>query len=172
MDFVNRLKPEHLQSFWSAPSHYNFAIVATFIVLLWSTAPTPEEATFYREKLEEYRWTLRVSSKAVSVLDRAIDLVTASTGNLVKLIQDKREASYPAESPDESDQVGSYQGDGQGISDEHSVGTPFGGEPFDVFLGNGWTDPSYGAEEFDSEFSGSVTTHNYMPMGLPFTERG
>jgi hypothetical protein len=188
MDFVSRLKMEHLQSFWCAPSTYNFAVVATFIVLLWSTASTPEEAAFYQQKLEEYRWVLRVSSKAVHVLDRAIALVTASTGSLVKLFQDKnkdkREASHPAESPEESDQIPSYQqSEGHGFSDEHSIGgsigtaNSYGGaEPFEMFLSNGWSAaPSYpqGVDAgFHPEFSNGVLTPNYLPSDLPFTDSG
>jgi hypothetical protein len=82
MDFVNRLKPEHLQSFWYFASKVNFAIVGTFGSLLWATAPNREEADFYKSRLGEYRWTLRVSSKgaefmvfAVTVLDTTSSLL-------------------------------------------------------------------------------------------------
>lgn len=63
MDFVNRLRPEHLSSFWYFPSKVNFALIATFGSLLLATAPGQEEADFYRTRLAEYRWTLCVSSK-------------------------------------------------------------------------------------------------------------
>jgi hypothetical protein len=89
-DFVRSLRPEHLQSFWYSASKYCFAIVGTFIGLLWVTASTKEEANSYKEKLEEYRWTLRLSSKSAEFLDRAISMLTTSTGLLVKAIPDQR----------------------------------------------------------------------------------
>lgn len=63
MDFVNRLTPSHLQSFWYFASKTNFALIGTFGSLLWATAPGREEADFYRTRLEEYRWTLSVSAR-------------------------------------------------------------------------------------------------------------
>lgn len=51
---------------------------------------TKEEAASYKEKLEEYRWTLRPSSKSVEFLDRAIRMLTVSTASLVKAIPEKR----------------------------------------------------------------------------------
>ncbi|KAF1813081.1 hypothetical protein P152DRAFT_396254 [Eremomyces bilateralis CBS 781.70] len=56
--FVNSLRPEHLQSFWYSASAYNFALIATFIGLLWATSETNEAAAIYREKLDEYRWDI------------------------------------------------------------------------------------------------------------------
>ncbi|KAF2429170.1 hypothetical protein EJ08DRAFT_302414 [Tothia fuscella] len=89
-DFVRSLRPEHLQSFWYSASKYCFAVVGTFIGLLWITATTKEEAKGYKDKLEEYRWTLRLSSKSAEFLDRAISMLTTSTGLLVKAIPDNR----------------------------------------------------------------------------------
>ncbi len=63
MDFVNRLTPSHLKSFWYFASKTNFALIGTFGSLLWATAPGKEEADFYRMRLKEYRWTLGVSGR-------------------------------------------------------------------------------------------------------------
>ncbi len=63
MDFVNRLTPSHLRSFWYFASKTNFALIGTFGSLLWATAPGREEAEFYRMRLKEYRWTLGVSAR-------------------------------------------------------------------------------------------------------------
>lgn len=78
MDFVNRLKVEHLQSFWYFASKTNFALIGTFGSLLWATSLSKQEAEFYRLRLGEYRWTLTVSRKwvrfiafAVGTLDRS-----------------------------------------------------------------------------------------------------
>ncbi len=92
-DFVCALRPEHLQSFWYSSSKYSLALVGTFISLLWVTALTKEEANGYKQKLEEYRWTLRLSSKSAEIIDRAIALLTMSTGMLVKAIPMKRSSA-------------------------------------------------------------------------------
>lgn len=72
MDFVNRLRPEHLSAFWYFPSRVNFALVGTFGSLLLATAPCQEEADFYHTRLAEYRWTLSVSSRSAEFLTYAI----------------------------------------------------------------------------------------------------
>ena len=72
MDFVNRLRPEHLGAFWYFPSRVNFALVGTFGSLLLATAPCQEEADFYHTRLAEYRWTLSVSSRSADFLTYAI----------------------------------------------------------------------------------------------------
>lgn len=79
MDFVNRLRPAHLSSFWYFPSKVNFALIATFGSLLLATAPGQEEADFYRTRLAEYRWTLCVSSKSAEFLWFAVDSLDSSS---------------------------------------------------------------------------------------------
>ncbi|KAK3063033.1 Fungal specific transcription factor, partial [Teratosphaeriaceae sp. CCFEE 6253] len=61
MDFVNRLRPEHLDAFWYFASATNFALVGTFGALLLATSPGKEEAEFYASRLSEFKWTLKVS---------------------------------------------------------------------------------------------------------------
>lgn len=87
MDFVNRLRPEHLTSFWYFPSKINFALISTFGSLLLATAPCQEEADFYRTRLYEYRWTLTVSSKIASFLQFAVDSLDSSSSLLQSLPQ-------------------------------------------------------------------------------------
>lgn len=82
MDFVNRLRPGHLKSFWHFSSGTNFALIGAFGILLRATAPTMEEADFYRVRLGEYRWTLTVSSKSADFLDFAVESLDTSTGLL------------------------------------------------------------------------------------------
>lgn len=79
MDFVNRLRPAHLQSFWHFASRTNFALIGAFGILLRATAPTREEADFYKLRLGEYRWTLVVSSKTVNFLDFAVESLDAAS---------------------------------------------------------------------------------------------
>jgi hypothetical protein len=88
MEFVQSLRPEHLQSFWYFASKYCFAIVGTYISLLWVTAQDKDEADQYKAKLDEYRWTLRLSSKSADFLEQAISMLATSTGILVKSIPD------------------------------------------------------------------------------------
>ncbi|KAG6035797.1 hypothetical protein E4U19_004295 [Claviceps sp. Clav32 group G5] len=88
MDFVNRLGPNHLQSFWFFASKTNFALIGTFGSLLWATSPGREEAEWYRRRLGEYRWTLSVSSKpggSRGLTRFAVTMLDISTGLLKKL---------------------------------------------------------------------------------------
>ncbi|ORY15030.1 fungal-specific transcription factor domain-domain-containing protein [Clohesyomyces aquaticus] len=87
MDFVNRLKPEHLQGFWYFASKINFTLIGTFGSLLWATAPSQEEADFYKTRLREYRWTLSVSSKRADFLDYAVSMLDASRAMLNNLAE-------------------------------------------------------------------------------------
>ncbi|CAO2647811.1 Nn.00g087330.m01.CDS01 [Neocucurbitaria sp. VM-36] len=89
MEFVQHLRPEHLQSFWYSASKYNFALIGTFISLLWVTAPDKDEAQTYRTRFDEYRWMLRLSSKSADFLERTLSMLATSTGELVKAIPEK-----------------------------------------------------------------------------------
>ncbi|KAI5461827.1 fungal-specific transcription factor domain-containing protein [Mariannaea sp. PMI_226] len=100
IDFIKSLKPEHLQSFWYSPSCYNFSILSAFMLLLWSTATSTEEAAFYRQKLTEYRWILQVSSNGSDVLESANAQLLLSTDGLMKLIPEK--VKDQLDSPDKS----------------------------------------------------------------------
>lgn len=82
MDFVNRLKPEHLQSFWYFASKVNFALIGTFGSLLWATSPTVQEAEFYKARLAEYRWTLRVSAKGAEFMEFAVGVLDVGIGRV------------------------------------------------------------------------------------------
>ncbi|PLB52651.1 hypothetical protein P170DRAFT_472540 [Aspergillus steynii IBT 23096] len=88
MDFVNRLRPPHLRSFWPAASRTNFALIGSFGVLLRVTAPTKEEGEFYRLRLCEYRWTLSVSKKNAEFLEFALDSLDQAT-NLDQHVPEK-----------------------------------------------------------------------------------
>lgn len=88
MDFVNRLRPAHLRSFWPSASRHNFTLIGSFGILLRVTAPTKEEAEFYRLRLCEYRWTLSVSRKNAEFLDFALDSLDQAT-NLDHHVPDK-----------------------------------------------------------------------------------
>jgi len=77
VDFVNKLRPEHLQAFWFSASKINLAIIGTFGSLLWASSESKEEAEFYKSQLADYRWTLRVSGAefmkyTVEMLDASV----------------------------------------------------------------------------------------------------
>ncbi|PYH70495.1 putative C6 transcription factor (OTam) [Aspergillus vadensis CBS 113365] len=88
MDFVNRLRPMHLRSFWPAAARTNFALIGSFGVLLRVTAPTKEESEFYRLRLCEYRWTLSVSKKDAEFLEFALESLDSAT-NLDHYVPEK-----------------------------------------------------------------------------------
>ncbi|KAK6834389.1 hypothetical protein PG987_009083 [Apiospora arundinis] len=95
MDFVNRLTPQHLRSFWYFASKTNFALIGTFGSLLWATSPGREEADWYRRRLGEYRWTLSVSSKpgeGKGLTEFAMGMLDISAG-LLKQLPEKPELS-------------------------------------------------------------------------------
>lgn len=88
MDFVNRLRPAHLRSFWPASARTNFSLIGSFGMLLRITAPTNEEAEFYRIRLCEYRWTLSVSHKNAEFMSFALESLDNQT-MLDKHVPDK-----------------------------------------------------------------------------------
>lgn len=99
MDFVNRLRPVHLRSFWPAASRTNFALISAFGILLQTTAQTHEEEEFYRARLREYRWTLSVSRKDAEFLGFAIDNLDGVTGLLRSIPRKPELEEFMANSP-------------------------------------------------------------------------
>ncbi|KAK4628768.1 Transcriptional activator protein DAL81 [Fulvia fulva] len=79
LDFVNRLKPEHLDAFWFFSSASNFALIGTFGALLMATSPGREEAHFYACRLNEFKWTLTVSSKKAVWIQGALEKLDATS---------------------------------------------------------------------------------------------
>lgn len=100
MDFVNRLRVEHLDSFWYSASSTNFALIAAFGNLLRATAPGQEEASFYESRLKEYRWALSVSSRRAQWMDSAVRMLDVTNNMLVKLPDKPRSIhERPPDSP-------------------------------------------------------------------------
>jgi len=89
MSFVQSLRPEHFQSFWYSSSTYNFILIDSFISLLWVTSPSREEAARYRAHLDQYRWTIRLSSRSADFLERALVSLDVSSSALMKAIPDE-----------------------------------------------------------------------------------
>jgi hypothetical protein len=88
LDFVNRLKPEHLLAFWYFPSASNFTLIGTFGALLMTTSPGREEALFYACRLNEFKWTLTVSCKQAAWIQTALQTL-AATSELLRSLPEK-----------------------------------------------------------------------------------
>ena len=85
IDFVHSLKPQHLSSLWYFASPQNFALIAVFGTLLLSTASNAEERDFYKTKLREYRWTLKINSEnGAKYMKPAMALLDANMGLLAE----------------------------------------------------------------------------------------
>jgi len=68
--------------------------------LLWATADGKEEVDFYKTKLSEYKWTLRVSSKGVEFMGFAMGVIDASISLLTeRLDKNGRKTSETIEMP-------------------------------------------------------------------------
>ncbi|KAH8817046.1 transcriptional activator protein DAL81 [Xylogone sp. PMI_703] len=78
VEFIKRLKPEHLQSFWFFASKINLAIIGTFGCMLWATSTSKEERDIYRQQLAEFRWTLRLSSTAAEFMKFTVAMLDDS----------------------------------------------------------------------------------------------
>ena len=80
LDFVKRLKAEHLQSFWYFSSALSLSIIGIFAGILCRASEisdTPEEHYTYLNQLAEYRWILRISAKSAEFIETAVGLLDA-----------------------------------------------------------------------------------------------
>ncbi|CAK7217749.1 hypothetical protein SBRCBS47491_003276 [Sporothrix bragantina] len=72
MRFVEALRPEHLQAFWWFASARSLAYIRTYVSILWATSRCADEAEYYRQKLDEFRWSLRVRARGVAFVSTAL----------------------------------------------------------------------------------------------------
>lgn len=72
MRFVETLRPEHLQAFWWFAAPKSMALIRTYGALLWVTSSSDMEAEYYRQKLVDFQWSLKVRSKGVGCVTAAI----------------------------------------------------------------------------------------------------
>ncbi|CAN8102078.1 unnamed protein product [Discula destructiva] len=70
--FVDSLRPEHLQAFWWFAAPKSLVLIRTYAGLLWATSTTDTEADYYRQKLVDFHWSLKVRSKGVGFVAAAI----------------------------------------------------------------------------------------------------
>jgi len=97
LEYFNRLKPEHLQSFWYFASKFNFALIGTFAGLCFVTSISHEEASFYQMRLQEYRWVLRISRKNMEFLEIASGILESAVGVLLRNADslDSKKLAFP-----------------------------------------------------------------------------
>lgn len=88
MESVNRLRPEHLNSFWYFASASNFALIGTFGAMLMATSPHKEEAEFYAARLQEFKWTLHVSAQKAAWIGSAAETLEANL-EMLRGLEDK-----------------------------------------------------------------------------------
>ncbi|KXT02623.1 hypothetical protein AC579_5444 [Pseudocercospora musae] len=119
LDFVNRLKPEHLDAFWYFASASNFALIATFGALLMATSPGHEEAHFYACRLNEFRWTLTVSRKKAAWIQGALQNLHAMSEMLRGLPEKPSTAADPGRDH-HSYQMSNGAAEGMDIDDKWS----------------------------------------------------
>ncbi|CAK7211026.1 hypothetical protein SCUCBS95973_000990 [Sporothrix curviconia] len=72
MRFVEALRPEHLQAFWWFASAKSLAYIRTYVSILWATSQGADEAEYYRQKLDEFRWSLRIRARGVPFVTAAL----------------------------------------------------------------------------------------------------
>ncbi len=56
--------------------------IGTFAALLYLTSRSLDEAIFYKQLLDDYRWILRVNSRSVSFIDLAVQRLDVSLSHL------------------------------------------------------------------------------------------
>lgn len=97
LEYFNRLKPEHLQSFWYFASKFNFALIGTFAALCFVSSVSSEEAQFYQLRLQEYRWVLRISRKSAEFLEIASGILESAVGVLLRNADslDSKKLAFP-----------------------------------------------------------------------------
>ena len=170
IEMVNKLEAAHLQSFWYFASKVNLAIIGTFGSLLWATSDSPAEAEFYRSQLAEYRWTLRVSSKAAEFMKFTVGMLDASAvflkdkdskTNTPTLIRDQAGQDAPKE--ERRQKKKEYNAD-QAMQD---FGPPyFGTNEVSPSVGNS-TENAY---SYDTEFAGTGFTPDTRPQWAGFAD--
>lgn len=72
MRFIDTLRPEHLQAFWWFATPKSLALIRTYGALLWATSGSEAEAEYYRQRLVDFQWSLKVRSKGVGCVTAAI----------------------------------------------------------------------------------------------------
>lgn len=73
MAFVEKLRPEHLQSFWWFAAPKSLALIGIFAALLSATSASSAETAFFKQKLDDFHWSLKVRSKGSLSITAAVE---------------------------------------------------------------------------------------------------
>ncbi|KAB8228762.1 fungal specific transcription factor domain-containing protein [Aspergillus alliaceus] len=73
MVFVRTLRPDHLEAFWFFSSGFSFSLVGSFVTLLLVTSRSEAEKNHWRERLNNYLWTLRIMGKGSEPMRYAVN---------------------------------------------------------------------------------------------------
>lgn len=144
LNFVKRLKQEHLQSFWYFSSSISLAIVGIFAGVLAVTSLDREERKSYISLLAEYRWILRISSTGADFMRYGVGLL--DTNN--HLLEQQVDAASSATSRQATEVKGNPQDYEISPSSGYSVMSPEHGDwiersafdPTSVDYGSGLND--------------------------------
>ena len=74
IDFVQSLKPEHWQSFWYFASEFNFGLIGVFETLISSSVVTAQDSRESMNRLDQYRWSLKMASQNAAFLEKSISM--------------------------------------------------------------------------------------------------
>ncbi|KAL6250578.1 Fungal specific transcription factor [Rhinocladiella similis] len=75
IDFLKRLKPEHMQGFWHFASEPSLATIGTFSLVLLATSTETTESEDIFSQIAEFRWLLNINSSSADFTKTAIDLL-------------------------------------------------------------------------------------------------
>ncbi|KIW20821.1 hypothetical protein PV08_01399 [Exophiala spinifera] len=84
IDFLKRLKPEHMQGFWHFASGPSLAIIGTFSLVLLATSTDTIESKDIFSLIAEFRWLLNINSSSADFTKTAIDLLRTNAGLLAR----------------------------------------------------------------------------------------
>ncbi|KIW31295.1 uncharacterized protein PV07_02955 [Cladophialophora immunda] len=84
VDFLKRLKPEHMQGFWHFASGSCLAIIGTFSLVLLATSTDPNESRAIYSQIAEFRWLLKINGPGAGFTKPAVDLLQSNAGFLAR----------------------------------------------------------------------------------------
>jgi len=82
IDFLKRLKPEHMQGFWHSASEPCLGIISTFALVLLATSRDPSETKDIFSQIAEFRWLLNINGPSADFMKLAVDLLQANASFL------------------------------------------------------------------------------------------
>lgn len=171
MEFVRNLRPEHLQAFWYSSSSANFALIGSFAALLHTTAVDGKEAAFYKAKLQDYRWVLRVSARGFEPMAAAMRLLDIALCRVPQLLEDN--SGTAGQSQQREDKL--WPMTGVATTPNGGILATAGGLPATTFTTEDDDEEGDGQEDFSNETPrytemfdhASVNSHSSLHQNYP-----